>query len=144
MLLTQQCILFRDWNTLLKYFSWSHFCHFLFVLFQAVKVDVRVSRNNFSRGLEMLEMLENVQNLKNTPFFQHFQAEGKGAKNFGDPQIGVLPLPKKSELGLIRDLQKLGSCELRLRLYISSGGSFKQLCSGIFLISQQTPFLCHY
>ena len=31
-----------------------------FVLFQAVKVDVRVSRNNFSRGLEMLEMLENV------------------------------------------------------------------------------------
>ena len=59
MLLTYQCILFRDWNTLLKYFSWSHFCHFLFVLFQAVKVDARESRNNFSRGLEMLEMLEN-------------------------------------------------------------------------------------
>ena len=33
---------------------------FVCFFFQAVKVDVRVSRNNFSRGLEMLEMLENV------------------------------------------------------------------------------------
>ena len=49
-----------NWNTLLKYFSWSHFCEFFFVLFQALKVDVGVSRNNFFRSLEMLEMLENV------------------------------------------------------------------------------------
>ena len=50
----------HNWNTLLKYFSWSHFCEFFFVLFQALKVDVGVSRNNFFRSLEMLEMLENV------------------------------------------------------------------------------------
>ena len=43
-----------------KIFFLVTFLSFLFVLFQAVKVDVRVSRNNFSRGLEMLEMLENV------------------------------------------------------------------------------------
>ena len=60
MLLTYNGTLFQNWNTFLKYFSWSHFCEFFFVLFQALKVDVGVSRNNFFRSLEMLEMLENV------------------------------------------------------------------------------------
>ena len=95
MLLTQQCILFRDWNTLLKYFSWSHFCHFLFVLFQAVKVDVRVSRNNFSRGLEMLEMLENVQNLKNMQFFSISRRGRRGQKMLGTHQQ-VFYQPRKN------------------------------------------------
>ena len=60
MVLTYNGILLQNLKTLLKYFSWSHFCEFFFVLFQALKVDVGVSRNNFFRSLEMLEMLENV------------------------------------------------------------------------------------
>ena len=60
MVLTYNGILLQNLKTLLKYFSWSHFCEFFFVLFQALKVDVGVSRNNFFRSLEMLEMLEKI------------------------------------------------------------------------------------
>ena len=81
MVLTYNGILFQNLKTLLKYFSWSHFCEFFFVLFQALKVDVGVSRNNFFRSLEMLEMLENVQNLKNMPFLV-FLGGGEGGKIF--------------------------------------------------------------
>ena len=37
MLLTYNGILLQNWNTLLKYFSWSHFCEFFLFFFRHLK-----------------------------------------------------------------------------------------------------------